>query len=179
MLSCRKHRCRPKRTGDLLEFCDVLCNRIEVSSSEPNLDGSGEQSRVNECMRFDGGERPFAGDVGTSSIALRQPKQRDARLRLTAELVGRSESVPRTLYVAKAKPHLADFVLGLAGQHHVIPAELLTGALRLTLRVGPGAAEVHDLSAVHPTNSGKAGHPLALTPPLCSISPLGRPSPVG
>src|SRR5215207_3504502 len=179
MLSCRKHRCRPKRTGDLLEFCDVLCNRIEVSSSEPNLDGSREQSRVNECMRFDGGERSLNGDAGTSSIALRQPKQGDARLRLTAELVGLSESLPGTIHVAKTKPHLADLVLGLAGQHHVIPAELLTGALRLTLRVGPGAAEIHDLSAVHPTDSGKAGDPLTLTPALRSVGPHGCPSPVG
>jgi transcriptional regulator of acetoin/glycerol metabolism len=70
----------------------VLCNGVEVSSGEPDLDGSGEQSRVNERMRFDGGECPFDGDVGTSSIALREQKLRGARLRLTAELLGLERS---------------------------------------------------------------------------------------
>ena len=97
----------------LFELCDVLCNGVEVSSGKPDLDGSGEQSRVNERMRFDGGERPLDGDVGTRSVALRQPKERHARLRLTAELVGLPERLPGTLHVAKAKPHLADLVLGL------------------------------------------------------------------
>jgi hypothetical protein len=38
---------------------------------------------------------------------------------------------------------------------------------------------MHDLGAVHPTDSWKAGDPLLMAPPFRSIGPLQRPPPVG
>ena len=68
---------------------------------------------MNECTRFDAGECPLDGDVGTRGVAVRQPKQRHARLGHTAELMCLPESLPGTLQVAHSEPHFADRVLGL------------------------------------------------------------------
>ena len=130
-------------------------------------------------MRFDADECPIYGDIGSLYVPLRQPKQGPAWLWLAAQLMGLPESLPGAFQVAEAKPDLANRVLSLAAIQHVVLAELLRSALRLSLGVGPRAAEMHDLGAVHTTDSGKAGYPLLAAPPLRSVSPLDRPPPVG
>jgi hypothetical protein len=84
VFSCRNDRCRPKGTGNLLKLRDMLCNGLDIPGSEPDLDGSRKQSRLNDRLRFDVAECPLDRVVGTLCVPLRQPKQRPARLWLTA-----------------------------------------------------------------------------------------------
>jgi hypothetical protein len=113
IVGCRGDRCRPERTADLLELSNVLRNGVEVSGSESDLDGSGQQFGLNERTRLDIGQCPLDGEVGTRGVALRQPKQRHTRLGRTAELMCLPEGFLSTLQVADSKPHFADRVLGL------------------------------------------------------------------
>ena len=107
-------------------------------------------------------------------LALREPEQREPRLRVAAELVRPRIGLLGTGEVALAPPDLADLVVAAAGERALEVLQLVAGRLRLPLRARPVAAQPHRLGAVEPARAGEAGDLQPVAPAVRLLRPLGR-----
>ena len=104
-------------------------------------------------------------DCGVDA-SLRQPQQGQARLRFQAPLARAPVRLLGRRELAAQPVHLRLLVECRGGGLLADPLGTLAGALRLLDRLLPGAAQLHDLGAMHPADAGEGDHLGLLLAPL-------------
>ena len=132
--------------GELLELGARRPRLLDLAGGESNLDVRREQRGALErfpslCARpADRGERGVA-------LPLREPKLREAGLRLPAQSARLAVRLLRCLELAEQPQHLALTVVR-EPRHHAHRIEARACESRLLERVVPGAVQLQDLGAM-------------------------------
>ncbi len=116
------------------------------------------------------------GDPGHRALhlAFGELEQCQTGLGGTPELVRGAKRIVGGGEISSPTTDLADLVVTARGDEAVELPELLTGGERRLLRLGPIAAQAHDLGAVNAAGTGEAVHVLLLAPPAGRLRPLDR-----
>ncbi len=177
-----RHRAQPPAralTGQLAELERGLPGRGDVADREQDVDGRRQEVGAQAGLGR-GRQHPPDRGVGEVRPALPEPQAGEARLRLApvsargpVRRLGRDRVAPQAVELALA-------VEGLGGGVAVAGRErALAGPARLLERVGPGAAQLHELGAVDEAPA-REGHEvlLARAPVRQHLGPLLRPADV-
>ena len=119
-------------------------------------------------------ERPPDRRRGGVHLPLREPQERESRLRLAAELVGLAVGLLRGGEVTPPPPDLADLVETGRGHHAVVVVELLARLHRLLLRLRPVARAGAGSRPVDAARAREAGDVEAVAPAVGGVGPLRR-----
>src|ERR1700730_3786353 len=86
--------------------------------------------------------------------------------------MGLPEGLVSPFQIAHPQPNLTDLVVSLAGKGRYRPLQLAARAPRFNLRVGPCAAQSHELRAVDAADTWESGDRFSLAPASGSLRPL-------
>ena len=146
---------------------------LQVAGRDRDLDLRGQTRKTPERLVevLEAARDPRHRPV---DLALAEPKQREARLRVAPELVRLGVGLLRGGEVAEAAADLADLVVPARGDPALEVVQLLAGRHRLLLRLGQVAAKPHDLRPVDAAGAREAGDVEPVAPAVRRLGPLGR-----
>ena len=145
----------------------------EVAGGDGDLD-LGRKAAEPEERLLDLLERARDSRHGRVDLALGETEEREARLRIAAQLVRRAVRLLRAREVAAPTADLADLVVAAGRDLAVEVVELLARRQRLRLGRRPVAAEPQGLGSVDPAGAGKAADVELVAPAVRRLRPLGR-----
>ncbi len=146
---------------------------LQVSGSDRDLDLCRQSPEAEErlCGVLNGSRDPCHCSV---DLALGQPEEREARLRLAAHFARHAVRLLGTREVAAATTNLGDLVVAARGDHAVEVVQLFTCGDGLCLCGRPVAAKPERLGSMNPTCAREASDVEAVAPAARRLGPLGR-----
>ncbi len=160
------------RVDDLLGLGRRAPRRLEIACRDRDLDVRRQapepEQRISRVLETPG----YARDRGID-LALREPKQRETRLRLAAQLVRHAVRLLGAREVAAPPADLSDLVVAARGDRAVEVVELLARGDGLRLGSRPVASKAERLRPVDAAGARKARHVELVAPTIRGIRPLG------